>query len=815
MFGRPRCREWTPLATQQLRLRSLIQIVGYNIRPPEGCRSQCNFYYTLHHTTMSAPFYTSERISSTHPKWKEIDSEITQSMSSSNVVIRIWCHMLNATHNSDQPIPDTIIQTWGVYFSGLRFIGANISFNFTSECFKSNALILQMHGGYFCSYKSLKLEVMPPENEEQSSYSSSSSASTRIVEKVTKPKGVCRKKYKKVDKEYSKSNSPVDRGFKHSLPSLRTSVSFNVNHRGDEDEKKSTEVKDNSIYEHLPNNFETFSICDKNCDTPLSSKIDLSETAEDYDLRNETEGTPKYRYLALNFLKSEIRPSYNATKLQKLHLLQYSIKKRQEAVIETKSRILQKSAPNNDVLSLDNNKRRTLKSLFSDDMECVKNGKIKVEERPVVYNGPRLALKLNDLLSFKTKPSPLQRAEHLRLTKQLEILRFKKIILSDERDAKLANIRRLKEIHAKLSEENQDVELILGSELMQGFHALSKRTEALKETKQSAAALRELATRSHSALANRRTELLADLQSIFRIEQKDQSVWALCDIPLPVCGDESVRRSNSLNESVASGFAAQLVTLIAAILNQPLRYVITLNGSASKILDLSNDLPDPNVPLYARGGDLNLYRYAMFLLNKCIVQLMWARGVHVTDLRPTLSNLKRLMTSPGHSSDTSKLFGAYKLLSEMECRAHSLRSLVASERGKYRPFNRFKDAVDGQSPQLVMSLQKHRHSRSVGSYHDDHELASLQASTTSIMGSEPSISEIEPKLTIVKHSSESEISKISLEADLYYGHNRLVRLSSNNGDVPLGGVEETCKNISDFCSRTDEDVEVNMENSNS
>lgn len=26
MFGRPRCREWTPLTTQQLRLRSLIQV---------------------------------------------------------------------------------------------------------------------------------------------------------------------------------------------------------------------------------------------------------------------------------------------------------------------------------------------------------------------------------------------------------------------------------------------------------------------------------------------------------------------------------------------------------------------------------------------------------------------------------------------------------------------------------------------------------------------------------------------------------------------------------------------------------------------
>ena len=58
---------------------------------------------------------------------------------------------------------------------------------------------------------------------------------------------------------------------------------------------------------------------------------------------------------------------------------------------------------------------------------------------------------------FQSKPSPLQRAEHVRLTKQLEILHFKRLILSDERDSKLANIRRLKEKHVKLFEENQDI----------------------------------------------------------------------------------------------------------------------------------------------------------------------------------------------------------------------------------------------------------------------------------------------------------------------------------------------------------------------
>jgi len=31
------------------------------------------FYYTLHLTTMSAPFYTSEKIESKNPKWAEIE----------------------------------------------------------------------------------------------------------------------------------------------------------------------------------------------------------------------------------------------------------------------------------------------------------------------------------------------------------------------------------------------------------------------------------------------------------------------------------------------------------------------------------------------------------------------------------------------------------------------------------------------------------------------------------------------------------------------------------------------------------------------
>ncbi|KAI8433756.1 hypothetical protein MSG28_015734 [Choristoneura fumiferana] len=820
------------------------KIVGYNIRPPEGCMYQCSFYLTLHHTSMSAPFYTSERICSPHPKWKEIDSEITQRMSSTNVVIRIWCHILHPPKDYDDTCDrpqDTIIQTWGVYFTGLRYLGANLALNFTSDCFKSNTLVFQMHGGYFCSYKSLKLDIMPPENEmEHSSLSSDSSGKTNLSKTtlesrflqnhriVKESRSISPSKFtRKTDKEYSKSHSPVERGFQQNFPTLKNSASLNIaqyrdcrtNKRKVNNESK---LDPNHIYEHSPDNLDVKECTsDVNCDSlsknasreELSaSKIDLSETAENYDLRNESDGVPKYRYYALNFLKSEIRPSYNSDKLQKLHILQYSIKKKQEAVQEIKKRIYKNSALTSmtqsdefgDVIRF---KSKSQRNLFSpDDAEELKensssqsdssaqNGRIK-EGKPPVSNGPRLTLKLNDLLSFKAKPSPFQRAEHVRLTKQIEILRFKRLLLADERDSKLANIRKLKETHNKLSEENQD----LGLELMQKYHNLSRLTERMKEQRQTCGALRELAAQSHRELTNHSAELLSQLAQIFYIEQKDQSTWKICDVPLPICADENPRTMNPVSDSVAAGFVAQATVLAAAILNLPLRYKITLLGSASKILDITPDLPDPNIPLFARGGDAMLFRYAMFLLNKSIAQLMWARGLPISDMRPTLANLQRLLTTPPNES------------------------------------------VDGQSPQAVMSLSRHRHSRSVGSYNDDQELPSLDQSTTSIMGSEPNIYNTKlahvnsaegPHSSMKSHNSDSEILRLATERrpdenetekviftlgdDTCLPKEILVKLSSNNEDqyTKVDEVKRICSEIKDFCTDKDEegfDVVKHME----
>lgn len=371
-------------------------------------------------------------------------------MSATNVVIRVWSHI---TNEEGSPAQDSVIQTWGVYLSGLRYIGANLASNFNSDCFKSNTLVFQMLGGYFCSYRSLKLDIIPAENEvENGSHSSDSSGRTNLSKitldskmilnhQVKESRSVSPSKNKRRDDfEYSKSHSPVDRGFHQHFPSLRNSSSLNIGYKN---YKRSEDKTDPSnIYEHSPDNLDVREITSSeiNCDSKsnyesqdICTKVDLSETAENYDLRNEADGVPKYRYLALNFLKSEIRPSYNATKLQKLHLLQYSIKKRQEAVQEIKERIYKISALSERWSGFEDEakiKYKRERNLFSpDDVEGLSsvsssqsdlsnNSRVK-DDRPV-SNGPRLGLKLNDLLSFKVRNSDT-RASHSPYTNVLAV----------------------------------------------------------------------------------------------------------------------------------------------------------------------------------------------------------------------------------------------------------------------------------------------------------------------------------------------------------------------------------------------------------
>ncbi|XP_050479899.1 UV radiation resistance-associated protein isoform X1 [Bombus huntii] len=141
----PRYKSWLPLATQQLRLRNLIQIIGCNLKTDIN-NEICWFYYTLHRTSMSSPIYTSEAIDNTNPRWSSLEVPTiyaTSYSTASEVIVRLWKRIIinNAT-------TDLTIFTWGISFTGLAYIGPKLSNNLET-ILKENSLIFQFHGGFF------------------------------------------------------------------------------------------------------------------------------------------------------------------------------------------------------------------------------------------------------------------------------------------------------------------------------------------------------------------------------------------------------------------------------------------------------------------------------------------------------------------------------------------------------------------------------------------------------------------------------------------------------------------------------------------
>jgi len=110
---RPRCRKWLPLATQQLRLRNLNRIQGFNIEswPHEKSLELDDpddvlLYYTLHTDKASEAFYTSEKLPQRHQqqKWAEIctDDEAWRKTNAQCVCVKVWKHY-SAERRDGQP----------------------------------------------------------------------------------------------------------------------------------------------------------------------------------------------------------------------------------------------------------------------------------------------------------------------------------------------------------------------------------------------------------------------------------------------------------------------------------------------------------------------------------------------------------------------------------------------------------------------------------------------------------------------------------------------------------------------------------------
>lgn len=91
---------------------------------------------------MSAPFYTSEKVENSNPKWLEIDQRNLTNLGATSIVVRVWKH-----GSGDF---DTIISTWGVHLSGLIYLGNKIT-EIQPPFFNSNTVIFNIKGGFFTS----------------------------------------------------------------------------------------------------------------------------------------------------------------------------------------------------------------------------------------------------------------------------------------------------------------------------------------------------------------------------------------------------------------------------------------------------------------------------------------------------------------------------------------------------------------------------------------------------------------------------------------------------------------------------------------
>ncbi|CAE6429593.1 unnamed protein product [Rhizoctonia solani] len=147
----------------------------------------------------------------------------------------------------------------------------------------------------------------------------------------------------------------------------------------------------------------------------------------------------------------------------------------------------------------------------------------------------------------------------------------------------------------------------------------------------------------HNALTPRRTTLCHTLDSIFPIEPDAERaadlVFTILDVPLPVPvapSDPAPPLNNEEAVSAALGYAAHVVALLSSYMNVRIPYPVTF-------------------PLYPTGVDTYRFEYAVFLLNKDVETLMAEQGLRAADLRHTLPNLKNLILTLTHNSESTPL----------------------------------------------------------------------------------------------------------------------------------------------------------------
>lgn len=579
---RPRCRDWSPLVTQQLRLRNLIQITGHNIE----AEANTSVYFTLHLTLMSAPFFTSEPLDSfRNVIWAEINCQSIHKSTSQFVVVRVWQTSRfrtgdggplldaknarrmssagsvfnvkdskrnsvdvndeqrsgNAFDNDNDNGKDKVLFVWGVYFSGL------VPITKRSEVkFMDNALVFYIHGGFFTSADYILAESV----SKQCNYFYRSNSKQQLQPN----KGLLTKS--------AANNVIATRGTTYNIGIGKNCDNLNssrnsLNEANDASERK---LKSASVSPKRYDIDYSTGRLSPSCDVIAKLPHKQHQQLKKHDENNDEEyvitdtNVLKVRFLDKEFFKWEIRRSYNVQKLLRLQEKQRIFRKKTQSANEVMEKICMKSAS---CLNL----------------QLIANKGMLYRPR----GNPSIGRTLNRLLASQQeqpKPEDLIRAQELR--RKIETAKFRCRFLTMERDRYKLVLRKLHDKCSKLNDENIEKE----SWLMDDYRELSRSRDMAVEQKSLHASRRKTFEKVKETLIQRQYQLLGQLRDIYVIKERDRSgFYEINGIILP--NTDALRMFYSTNQpgvsnaplslSVAMCYVAHVVLLCSSVLNIPLR----------------------------------------------------------------------------------------------------------------------------------------------------------------------------------------------------------------------------------------------------
>ncbi|XP_013107039.2 UV radiation resistance-associated gene protein [Stomoxys calcitrans] len=596
---RPRCREWLPLSTQQLRLRNLQAIQGVNIEVVNSSQSPCCctspttisscskcpeklVYYTLHDHPENEAFYESEKIPLRMYlplKWAEIQCLSMVKSNANCVCVKVWLWTKKSELNNlddlvddkeyadkKEPIsalslefaklrrpnkpPGKLLFSWGIFFSGL----IPLSLNCEAKC-GNNTLIFQMNDELFAS----------PDN-------------------------------------FTTEN----------------------------------------LREQLAMNYERYSASVPKCSIPTPDELTInsphvsrSSSPVAVDWQRDLLRMSRTRYAQLNCLRSEVRASYDLTKLLRLQQLQRQRLQTQRESIELTADI----------------KRLSLRCITKEQLlrkpRTTSIGLSTSSSTASQYHsmGRTLSLLLAEQQSID--PHQLLRAQELQ--RQLESLKSRQRLLQSAQDTFSKRITQLRQQLTAATTSRQQLQTWLGGRKRK----LNDDKLHLEDFYINQLERRQMKRSIGEQVDRRMSSLCIELKEIYPIAECI-GLYTICGVRFPSV-EGYVYDSNNPNSvyisdnitpmaiSASLGYVGHIVQMISVIINCPLRYPIIHEGSHTRIKDIVRDIPpyaSREYPLYSRSSiPTKAVKYAISLLNLNIAQLNYNITGKSCDVRCTIANL--------------------------------------------------------------------------------------------------------------------------------------------------------------------------------